>query len=319
LKKSISTLLILIAFLLGVLIGNFSTLRSLFASLSPSAPSAQRRVAVLPTNTKRPQAIVTPSLMAQAVAQGPTATETFPPFTPLPSLTPSKTLRPPPTFEPPTLTFTPTDLPTVTPAPTLDLSISVPGLKGLETPTPAGTGGCEPRKEWKLVYRVQPNDALSRIADQYNTNVDDLVAANCLKDKNMIVVGQELRVPGKAHPQQPEVACRPFELLTPIDNTLAVEGGGNLSFVWVGPRATYNLIRIIRPDNSRYERVVEFRQNEEISLPDFLPAAGTYSWYVYPLDKNFVQACPEGGPWRFTKALSPTLTPTIDPNAGIGR
>lgn len=305
LKKSISVLLILVAFLLGVLLGNLDSLRSW---LGPSAP---RRLAALATNTPRP-APTTPAASATLAA---TPTETFPPNTPLPSFTPSRTLRPPPTFEPPTATFTASALPTETVAPTLDLSVSVPGLRGLETPTPASTPGCTPRKEWKLVYRVQQNDALSRIADQYGTSVEELVAANCLKDKNLIVIGQELRVPGKAHPQQPEVACRPFELMTPVDNTLAVEGGGNLSFVWVGPRAPYNLIRIFRPDGSRYERVVELRQNEQINLPEFLGPAGTYTWYVYPLDKNFVQACPEGGPWRFTKALSPTLTPTIDPNA----
>ena len=59
---------------------------------------------------------------------------------------------------------------------------------------------------------------------------------------------------------------------------------------------------------ARRHRVIELRQNDAINLPVNLPAAGTYTWYVYPLDSNFVQDCPEGGPWTFTKALSPTVT-----------
>lgn len=298
-KRTVNVLLLVVVFLLGVLAANAINLR-------PLLNQPQRRAA-LATNTK-PVATSTPAATDTPAV---TATETFPPYTPLPSLTPSRTLRPPPTFEPPTATFLPTTIPTETIAPTLDLSVSVPGLHGAETPTPSTTPGCTPKKEWKLTYTVKRGDALARIADMYGTTADDIAAANCLPDKNIIVEGQELKVPGTSQPVQPEVACRPFELLTPIDNTLAVEGGGDLSFVWVGPRANYNLIRIFRPDGSKYERVVELRQNEQINLPENLAQAGTYTWYVYPLDHNFVQACPEGGPWRFTKPLSPTLTPTI--------
>lgn len=292
-KRTIGILSILVAFALGFL--------AALAILRPES-TPQRRSA-LPTNTKRP------TLVARAA----TATETFPPTTPLATLTPSRTLRPPPTFEPPTATFAPSGTPTLTLEPTLDLSISLPGLRGAESPTPSSTAGCEPRKDWKLTYTVQFNDALSRIADKYNTTADELAAGNCLRDKNYIVQGQVLRVPGKVQPQQPEVACRSYELMTPMDNTLAVEGTGNLSFVWVGPRAPYNLLRIFRPDGSKYEAVLELRQNEQVNLAEHLAQAGTYTWYVYPLDRNFVQVCPEGGPWRFTKPQSPTLTPTIDP------
>ena len=57
--------------------------------------------------------------------------------------------------------------------------------------------------------------------------------------------------------------------------------------------------------------MIELRQNETIDLSD-IPDAGTYTWYIYPLDANFVQiACHEGGPWTFTKAQMPTPTPTI--------
>ena len=56
--------------------------------------------------------------------------------------------------------------------------------------------------------------------------------------------------------------------------------------------------------------MIELRQNETIDLSN-IPDAGTYTWYVYPLDQNFLQiACHEGGPWTFTKAQMPTPTPT---------
>ena len=160
---------------------------------------------------------------------------------------------------------------------------------------------------------MQRDDALSKIADLYNTTVDDLMKGNCLKDKNLIVIGQVLRVPGKVQPVQPAVPCIPFELVTPMNGTLNVAGGGNLTFDWRGPRAPRNLIRIWKPDGSKFEDVIELRQNDTIDIGKNLPAAGTYTWYVYPLDSNFVQVCPEGGPWTFTKGQAPTATPKVGP------
>lgn len=254
----------------------------------------------------------TPPASLEALEAGTThtPTETIPPYTPLATLTPSQTLKPPPTFEPPTLTSQPSLTPSITPTAMIEVDVSIPGLHGAETPTPSTTPGCEPRKEWKLVYEVQRDDALSRIADMYGTSVDELVAANCLTDKNLIRIGQQLRVPGDAHPAKPEVECIPFELLTPANGTLAIPGGGQLSFNWRGPRAPRNLIRIFKPDGNKYEIVLELRQNEVVDL-SVIPDAGTYTWYVYPLDYYFVQVCPEGGPWTFTKEQMPTPTPTI--------
>ena len=246
---------------------------------------------------------------------GVTATETIPPSTPLPSLTPSRTLLPPPTFEPPTLT----PIPSITPMPTLTPTTSVggdiPGLHGLETATPTGTPGCEVRKDWKLTYTVQPNDALARIAQRYGTYVSDLAAGNCISDPNVLSVGQVLHVPGDAPPPDQTYDCT-FTLLAPMDNTLAVSGDGTLAFVWRGPRAARNLIRIYKPDGTIYEVVIELRQNETIDLSN-IPDAGNYTWYVYPLDANFQQInCREGGPWRFTKAQMPTPTPTLEAQTG---
>jgi hypothetical protein len=289
LRRITTILFVLAAFLLGVLLSRTS-----------SVPQQRPTLSAPPTNTPR------------AVGQQPT--ETIPPYTPLATLTPSRTLRPPPTLEPPTLTLEPSLTPSVTPTATIDISVSIPGLRGAESPTPSSTAGCVPRKDWKLTYTVQRDDALVKIADLYDTSVEELMKANCLKDKNLLIIGQVLKVPGTVQPTTPEVACIPFELMTPMHGTLAVPGDGSLTFNWRGPRAPRNLIRIWRPDGSKFEDVLELRQNDTINLPENLPAAGTYTWYVYPLDRNFVQVCPEGGPWTFTKAQSPTLTPTIDPN-----
>ena len=58
-----------------------------------------------------------------------------------------------------TMTFTP-------------IVATVPGLIGLASDTPTGLPGCRPRKDWKLTYTVQANDALVKIAAAYNTSVD---------------------------------------------------------------------------------------------------------------------------------------------------
>ena len=239
------------------------------------------------------------------------ATETIPPYTPLATLTPSPTLRPPPTFEPPTATLPATAPPTITLTPTLDLSVSIPGLHGAETATPVGTPGCTPRKDWKLRYTVQRDDALVKIADKYGSSVKEIAAANCLTDVNAIVIGQELRVPGTSQPVAPYV-CDAWEVLTPLNGTQAIIGTGTITFNWRGPRAAHNLIRVVRPDGSIFESVVDLRENQEVDLINNLAQQGTYTWYVYPLDANYVQIpCHEGGPWTFMKSISPTFTPTI--------
>ncbi len=238
-------------------------------------------------------------------------TETIPPYTPLATLTPSPTLRPPPTFEPPTATLPPTAAPSITPTSTIDLSVSIPGLHGAETATPTSTEGCTPRKDWKLKYTVQRNDAMIKIADKYGTNVQELAKANCITDVNAIVIGQELRVPGTSQPVEPYV-CDAWQVMTPLDGTQAIQGTGSITFNWRGPRAAHNLIRVVRPDGSIFESVVDLRENQEVDLVNNLAQQGTYTWYVYPLDSNYVQIpCHEGGPWTFMKSISPTITPTV--------
>ena len=78
-KRTVNVLMLLVMFVLGILAATALNLRPL---LTPSQP--QRRAA-LSTNTKVAQASTgTP---APSNTAGPTVTETFPPYTPLPSLT----------------------------------------------------------------------------------------------------------------------------------------------------------------------------------------------------------------------------------------
>jgi LysM repeat protein len=248
----------------------------------------------------------------QRVAQQATATETIPPNTPLPTLTPSNTLRPPPTFEPPTITPSITPSPTITPTPTIDISVSIPGLLGLPTPTDAAEPACEPREDWELRYRVQPNDALASIASMYDTWPNMLAEGNCLEDPNMIVVGQELRVPGEAHPVTPEFVCTPWELLTPFNGAVTVPGEGQITFNWRGPQSPRYLIRLYRPRgddlNQVTEVLVEMRQNQTFDLGE-IPEGGLYYWRVYPIGLDFRQIpCEESYLSEFSKAAAPPAT-----------
>jgi LysM repeat protein len=238
----------------------------------------------------------------------------IPPSTPLPSLTPTRTLLPPPTFEPPTLTPFPTNTLLPTAVPTQNQSSVLEGVHGLETPSPSPTIACRRRDDWGGRYTVQPGDILFNLAHRFNTTVQEIAEANCLRNITIISVGLELVVPGSVGGSG--IECVAWEVLTPMNATLSVAGSGTITFNWRGPRSPRNLIRIHKPDGGVYERVIELRQNETIDLAD-LPLGGTYTWYVYPLDSNFRQIeCLEGGPWTFTKAAQPrTPTPGILPGA----
>lgn len=249
------------------------------------------------------------ALQAQNLTPSPTVTETIPPYTPLPSLTPSQTLLPPPTFEPPTVTPMPSMTPTTTPTPIYQASVSIPGLHGAETATPSSTPGCEPRKDWKLTYTVQADDALAKIAEKYGTYTGVLAEGNCIVDPNVITIGQILRVPGESQPEEPEYVCTPWEVLTPFDGMFNVPADGTITFNWRGPISPKYLIRITRPDGSQYEQVVELRTNDTVNLTENLREEGTYTWYVYPLNEYFAQIpCLEGGPWTFNKPASTPIT-----------
>jgi LysM repeat protein len=240
------------------------------------------------------------------VQVAPTVSPTFPPTTLLPTITslPTITLRPPPTFAPPTALLQPTNSPLPTVTATVNAIVAIPSIQGLETPTPTSTEGCEPRGDWGLIYEVQANDALATIAQRYDTWIDELVTGNCLIDPDLIVIGQQLRVPGEVHPTPLLYNCA-WELLTPLDYAFNIDGQGMLTFSWIGPRSPRNLIRVYRRNDLSviiWEETIDLRQNHTIDLSQTIPTDGEFMWYVYPLDLNFQQIdCIEGGPWHFQK------------------
>lgn len=320
-KRIAGILAILIAFAMGVIISRMSMpyipdeaaaflatavagTKTAVPSVAPGNVAAQAQVTgTAATGSPRP-----PSNTPAPTATRPTATPTSPKSaTPLASFTPSRTLLPPPTLEPPTNTPLPTIPPTLTPSFTPFLLVNVPGLNGADAPTSTGTPGCVKRKDWKLTYEVKPLDSLTSIATLYNTYVDELVAGNCLSNKNVIVVGQILKVPGSVGPET-RWTCAPIQNLTPQNGTTAILGSGSLVFHWYGPRTPKNLIRVFAPDGSKTEYVVELRQDYTVDLFT-LKQAGTYTWYVYPLDEAYRGVCSEGGPWTFSKQPPPTNTP----------
>lgn len=253
--------------------------------LAGTAHKAQQ-VAQAATSSQQPASTVQPS-----------ATTTPPPAV---QPTATSTLRPAPTFEPPTLTPPPLPSPQPTASPTIGINVSLPDLNGLETATPT-LDACQPRADWTLTYTVKQGDALARIAQDYGTYTTDLALANCLPDVNVIVVGQTLRVPGEAHPAVPEWTCAAWELLTPMDYAFDIAEDGQMTFNWRGSMGKRNLIRVFHSDGSVFwERTVDLRQNETISLGSEGFEPGNYTWQVYPLDLNFQQIpCQESPTWHF--------------------
>lgn len=73
----------------------------------------------------------------------------------------------------------------VTPAPTQNVrgTATAYAQQIIPTPTPQG------------LYIVKSGDTLSRIADEHQTTVDEIMAINNLSDPNLIEVGQRLTIP----------------------------------------------------------------------------------------------------------------------------
>ncbi|HEX6289146.1 MAG TPA: LysM peptidoglycan-binding domain-containing protein [Herpetosiphonaceae bacterium] len=73
----------------------------------------------------------------------------------------------------------------LTPAPTQDVGATQTAysMRSIPTPTPAG------------LYVVRPGDTLGKIADNFETTVDEIMALNSIADPNKIEVGQQLTIP----------------------------------------------------------------------------------------------------------------------------
>jgi LCP family protein required for cell wall assembly len=76
--------------------------------------------------------------------------------------------------------------------------LALPGAAVQATPVPSPVPvtppACEAPNDW-VVYTVASGDTLYGLAEEYETDIDSLTRVNCL-DTDLIVVGQELYVPG---------------------------------------------------------------------------------------------------------------------------
>lgn len=127
-----------------------------------------------------------------------------PNVTPLPTVRPLVFTTALPTT-PPNVIFPTANLPTAY-APTVFVpgqpTIAVPpvGVTATQGAPVAGAvssnGQCIVPNGW-VAYTVQTGDTLAAIASNYNLTVDQLAAANCLQDPNLIYEGQVLAVPGQ--------------------------------------------------------------------------------------------------------------------------
>lgn len=99
--------------------------------------------------------------------------------------------------------------------------IPPPGTKrATATPLPANL----PRGT-RIEYKVLPRDTLASIAAKFNSRVDDIIAANDLKDANVLLIGQVLQIPANlvtatatlspsSTPVTPTVAGQPTQTAT---------------------------------------------------------------------------------------------------------
>lgn len=73
----------------------------------------------------------------------------------------------------------------ITPAPTLDVDATATVLASQARPTPTPAG----------LYIVQEGDTLIHLAEEFDTTVEEIMAANGLTDPNAIQLGQALIIP----------------------------------------------------------------------------------------------------------------------------
>ncbi len=107
----------------------------------------------------------------------------------------------------------------ITPAPEQNISGTATAFAQRVVPTPSPVG----------LYVVKPGDTLSKIANNFATTIDEIMAANNLSDPNTIQVGQKLTIPSPDPGGASETTVRPTvtgfpEPTTPPDVTVSPEG-----------------------------------------------------------------------------------------------
>jgi LysM repeat protein len=113
--------------------------------------------------------------------------------------------------------------------PTIDANLQ-PALPTATTGNVAGdiAGTCTPRAGW-TAYTVQQGDTASILATQAGISLEDLVAANCLANADLITVGQVIYLPGNIGTPRPIVSGG------------ATPGSGpTIGRIWVEPAVVQN-------------------------------------------------------------------------------
>jgi LysM repeat protein len=110
-----------------------------------------------------------------------------------------------------------TPLPSQTPTPVTPTA--QPSATTASSGSTVNTGNtvCYPRTDW-ATYIVVQGDTLGKLAERTGTTIQQLAAANCLSNANVISVGQPLRVPRQpATPVPPTATATATSIPVPID------------------------------------------------------------------------------------------------------
>lgn len=153
-----------------------------------------------------------------------------------------------------------------------------------------------------LDYTVQPGDTLFSIARRYNTTVSDLAKTNQIANPNLILVGQQLNIPGaeEAHTGgiAAVVAAAPVAAAAPLEAAAAPASGSAVAAPAVGGSGiTY----VVRPGDTVYRiatrygtTVTAVAQANNLANANtiyvgqvlIIPAAGSYAAPTTPWVQN---------------------------------
>lgn len=142
-------------------------------------------------------------------------------------------------------------------------------------------------------YTVQSGDTLFQIARRNNTTVAELAAANNLADPNMIMVGQQLEIPGQA--QSSPVNTLQF---TPLNSTTVA---ADQAHAYAGTETTY----IVQHGDTLYSIATTY----SISVEAIVSANNLSRWHRLQVGEVLIIPAQAIGPYEPTTPLFPSTLP----------